>query len=412
MLVTQHYRPELIGSGPYLGDMAEWMAARGMGVRVFTCRPHYPAGAVPAPYRDGRRDREHHAGVEIERIAPWLPRRRNAAGRIAAELVFFLRGTMALASGRLRRSDLVVSLCPSIFSVVLGAVANRRGGRHVAVVHDIPSGLAAGLGMVTSGMLVRAMRWAEQAALNRTDAVLVLSDSMRRRLRDQGVKKPIEVLPVWVDTEIIRPSERSDSDRPTVMYSGNFGKKQALAQVLEMAALLDRRGLDAEIVLRGEGSEARTLKAEVVARGIGNIRFASLVPADQFAESLAAGDIHLVPQDASAADFAVPSKIFAIMAAGRPFVATARPGSLLWQLSARSGAFLCVPAGDPCAFADAIERLASDPGLRRALGAAGRRYTVAYHDKAVVLDRFLEVLNRDSSRLTGDAEPAAASSDL
>lgn len=392
--------------------MAEFLAAHGMDVRVLTCRPHYPSGVVPPSHADGKRDREWFGGVTIQRVNSWVPRRRGALPRILAELTFLLRGAAHLVAGRLRRADLVVSLCPSILTVLLGVLATRRGGRHVAVVHDIQSGLASGLGMVTNGLLVVVMRWLERIVFGRVSEIVVLSPSMRQHLRSQGVTRPIEILPIWIDSGKIRPLEGPRHGPLCAVYSGNFGKKQNLGQIVEMAAELERREVNVRIVLRGEGSEARSLAEQVAARELSNVRFAPLVPAERLAESLAEGDIHLVPQDGSAADFAVPSKIVTIMAAGRPFVATARPGSLLWQLMDASRAFLCVPAGDAAALADAVERLTRDPDLRHALGQNGRLYAVAHHDRSIVLERFRAILTRDAPERIGHGEPAAAPSDL
>ncbi len=409
LFVTQHYWPEALGSAPYCTDIAGALAAHGVAVTVFTCRPHYPEGVVPPNYAGGDRDRERLDGVQVERVAPWLPRRRDAFGRIFAEMVFLLKGLAALATGRIRRRDLVVSLCPSILTVLLGVLATRRRGRHIAVVHDIQSGLASGLGMVGAGPLVRLMSWAERVVLNRTSVVLVLSENMRRRLQAQGVKAPIDLLPIWVDTKLIVPLEKPASGVVNALYSGNFGRKQALPQLIDMAALLEKRGRNVRVTLRGAGSEAARLAEDVARRGLRNVRFAPLVPGDALVEGLADGDIHLVPQNGDAANFAVPSKVYTIMAAGRPFVASARPGSMLWQLMDDSHALLCVPAGDADALADAVERLAADPGLRHELGRNGRNYAMTRHDKAIVLKRFMTIAEGGPSERIGRGERAATS---
>ena len=46
-----NYSPELTGIGKYSGEMAEWLAARGHGVRVVTAPPYYPAWRVRTDYR-------------------------------------------------------------------------------------------------------------------------------------------------------------------------------------------------------------------------------------------------------------------------------------------------------------------------------------------------------------------------
>lgn len=393
LVVTQYYWPEMVGSGPYCSDLAEHLARQQWRVQVFTCRPHYPAGAVHANYRDGAGDREHRNGVTIRRVPPWRPDKRGAASRIASEAVFLARGLWALATGTVRRADLVVSLCPSILTVLLGCLAVRRRGRHVALVHDIQSGLAEALNMAGGRAVLAVMRRVERMVLNRTDMVLVLSDEMRIQLQRQGVTAPIDVLPLWVDARRIAPGEAEpgSAQPPTVLYSGNFGRKQALQQVVDMAAILQQRTGDIRIILRGEGSEKQALIDQAEAHGLRNVRFAPLVPAEHLAAALAEADIHLVPQDANTADFAVPSKAYAILAAGRPFVAAAREGSQLWRLMEESGALICVPAGDAGALADAVERLARDPELRRRLGEQGRRFVVANHSKDIVLARFADI---------------------
>ena len=99
-------------------------------------------------------------------------------------------------------------------------------------------------------------------------------------------------------------------------------------------------------MLRGRGSQAEHLAAEIAAKGLRNVQIADLLPPERLNAGLAEGDIHLVPQDPDAADFAVPSKIYNIMAAGRPFIATARPDSVLWRLQQECGGFVCVPPYD------------------------------------------------------------------
>lgn len=392
LLVTQHYWPEPIGSAPYLTDLAEWLAARDADIQVFTCRPHYPEGFVYAPYRHGQRGKETHGRVLIERVTPFQPWRRGVLGRVAREGLFLLQGLLAMTSRRIRRRALVISLCPSIFTVLLGIVTCRRNGQHIVLVHDIQSGLAAGLGMVGGHGIVALMCWLERVVLNRTDMILVLSENMRRRLREQGVRKPIEILPIWVDTDTICTTRTPRGTAVTVLYSGNLGVKQGLWQVLDMAERLQRRDSPVRLLLRGEGGEAAAIAAEVESRRLKNVRLAPLVPSERLSEGLARGAIHLVPQDVNAADFAVPSKAYTIMASGRPFVAATRPGSQLWKLCANSQAFLCVPPGDSDALADAVERLARDPLLRARLGRNGRRYVLRNHNKSLVLDRFISMV--------------------
>ena len=385
LFVTPYFRPELIGSGPFCADIAEWFSTNGTRMVVFTTRPHYPGNKVFPEYTNGSRDTEHDAGIRIERVSPFAHPGGSTARRMASEGLYLIQGIAALLRGRIHRRSLVLSLCPSIMAVLLGVLTRKRGGCHVAIVHDIQSGIASGLAMVGNRWLIRMMRTVEREALDRADLVVVLSDEMRRQLRLLGVTSRIEILPIWVDTDRIRPIERPPGDRITVMYSGNLGRKQALPQVIGLAGALRDRQAHVRFVVRGQGNQVETLIREATEKGLTEVEFLPLLPPEEFNLGLAEGDIHLVPQNPDAADFAVPSKVFNIMAAGRPFVATAREGSQLRRLEGTSGAFICVPPDDPEAFADAVMSLAEDEGLRRRLGQRGRRYVIEHHSRQKVL---------------------------
>jgi colanic acid biosynthesis glycosyl transferase WcaI len=160
-----------------------------------------------------------------------------------------------------------------------------------------------------------------------------------------------------------------------------------------MAEILQARRPEIQIVLRGNGNQADALRAEIAQRGLANVRLAELLPDGRLSEGLAVGDIHLVPLDPDAAAFMVPSKTFNIMAAGRPFVATAAPGSVLWRLRHRSGAFICVPPNDAPAFADAVLQLADDAALRADLGRRGRQFVERHLAKRKVLGDFMTRLD-------------------
>src|SRR5262245_16349837 len=271
LFVTRYYWPELIGSAPFSTDIAEWLTDHGRQTTVVSGLPHYPDAVVFPAYRDSRRPRETVCGVDVERLRAGPPRGSSALSRIVNEAEFLLRGLVGLASGRIRRHDVVLALCPSILSVALGVAARRRDGVCIAVVHDIQSGLAEKLGMVGGGRLATLMRACERAILNRTDLVGVLSAQMKSQLRRSGPSAttpvgpsaPVGVVPLWVDPDHILPAPAIQRSAIKVLYSGNLGRKQGLGQVVELARELAERRSDIEIVLRGNGSQASELVAEI-----------------------------------------------------------------------------------------------------------------------------------------------------
>lgn len=392
LIVTQCYWPEPTGSAPVVADLAGWLAGRGERVSVLTARPSYPENRVYAAYRDGSGDRQTHDGVTIRRVRAFPMRGGRFLGRLWHEGVLAAQMMWLSLRPGAPRYRYVLSVCPSLLLVLVGVVAKRRGGTHLCLVHDIQSGLAARLGLGGGVFGLRLLRWLEKATLSRADSLVLLSDEMRRTLAGMAVTRPMIVLPPHVNTDTIRPLPTPGRQPKTVLYSGNFGHKQGLDQILDAAAILNQRRPDIRFVLRGAGNVDAALRAKATTLNLTNTAIEGLAPAERFNEAMAEGDIHLVPQRPEGADFAVPSKAYAIMAAGRPYIATALPDTPLDRLSKESDACLVVPPGDPHALANAIVSLADDPARCAEMAAAGRRWVEANASREAVLGRLFALL--------------------
>ncbi len=398
LILTRHYAPEPTGSAPPMQLMAEWLAAHGRDVELITSRPSYPETRVFALYAHGEHDDARENGVHVRRWPTWPVRGAGLLARALPETRFMLqlitaRLSGAGLSGAGRPSAEVISLCPSILTVAAAALFRAAGGTHVVILHDIQSGLGAALGSrrvrLIMGMLRRVERW----ALGRADNLVVLSQSMADAVVQLGVRTPITILPPQIDCGAIVPLPQPDGP-PTLMYSGNLGRKQGLAQILDLAAILRHDAPDIRIIIRGEGALRVELAARIASEGLGNVALLPLVDRADIAASLASAHLHLVPQIAAGGDFAVPSKAYAIMAAARPFVTTATAGSAIARMAEESGGFVITPPDDASAFARIIIALLADPVRCADLGRRGRAYVETTADTDVVMRQLAALLRR------------------
>lgn len=386
LIVSNYYHPELTGIAPVVSDLTYWAVEQGLSPSVLTARPSYPLSQVYDGYEKGQRDSEVYRGVKVERVRSVVSKSRGTIGRLFEELSFV--ASAVLRNRRQYRG--VLSVCPSIFVVLVSPLFRRRGGQLVAMVYDIQSGLAQSLKFGGGGLVIKLLRWLEARALNRCDSIIVLTEAMKAELRMIGVDRPIGVIPPQVDVREIVPKPEVTTEEPVLLYSGNLGRKQGLDQILELARTLVERGSPAVIHIRGQGSERAELEAEAARSGLANVRFSDLAPRDRLSEALGEATLHLVPQNPSGASFALPSKVFSIMAARRAFVATAGPGTPLEQVTTQSGGGICVEADRPALFADAVEALLTDGPRRDALADSGRRYVETEIDREIVCRRILE----------------------
>lgn len=395
LILSLYFHPEPTGSAPPISDLALWLAERGEAPKVVTARPNYPDRVVFEGYRRGERDVEDWNGVSVRRLGNLVTSNSGVLGRLITESSFMA----ALAIHRLSglKSSAVISVCPSIFVSLVAPVFVSRGGRHLAIVHDIQSGLGEATG--ASGIAMRLLGRLERAALNRADAIITLSKEMGDALRDIGVTTPIEIAPPQIDVRKFEVSP--DPNAQIAVYSGAMGRKQGLHQILDAAEVLQSRGSSVRFVLRGQGGIKAELLADARARGLENVSFEALAAPGELNKAMALGSVHLVPQAAAGAEFAVPSKVFSIMACSRPFIATALPGSPLACLVEKCQAGICVPPNAPDAFADALEEAMANQALRESMGRNGRVYVECHVDRSVVCDHIWMALT--ANRTLNDA---------
>jgi colanic acid biosynthesis glycosyl transferase WcaI len=166
-----------------------------------------------------------------------------------------------------------------------------------------------------------------------------------------------------------------------VAYSGNLGRAHDSTTILEAAAALEG---DSDIVflMIGGGAGMRTLEREVQARGLTNFRFTPYQSRDTLSDSLAAGDVHLVSLRPELEGLVVPSKLYGVLAAGRPVVFVGDPDGELAALVATTKVGVSVKSGDPDELCRALRALRDDEGRRMRMGVRARevfeeRYTLA-----------------------------------
>lgn len=204
------------------------------------------------------------------------------------------------------------------------------------------------------------------------------------------------LFPNWSDIDFVHPLPRMNSVRDylgvksehiLVLYSGNIGKKQGLEILLEVAEQFSYRE-DIKFVLVGDGAERANLEKLAAYKAIKNISFFDLFPWEQVPELLAAGDIHIVAQNAEAADLVMPCKLTNILAAARVSIVTAEIGTGLYENMNTAQAGLVIPPNDIDAFAKALLELADNRELREEMGINARRYAEKYLSKEEILGDF------------------------
>jgi colanic acid biosynthesis glycosyl transferase WcaI len=369
---NRSYWPDTTATGQLLTELAEdLVSVHGMQVTVVTGYPLIERGHdLPAS--------EHRNGVRIVRARGTTFSPRSFGGRAANYVTYFLSALWIAV--RLPRQDVTVALTdPPIIGLAALAARPRHG--MVFFCQDIFPEVAGLLEDFRSPLINMLLDRLNRYMLRRAARVVALGDTMASRLIHGKNADParMTVIHNWADSAAIVPSPKDNAfarahglhDRFVVLHAGNIGLSQNLEMVIDAAAALQQRR-DILVLFIGDGNRRPALEQAAAARGLDNVRFLPFQPRAEMRWSYAAADVCLVSLKPGLAGYIVPSKVYPILAAGRPYVAAVEPLSEVAAITERHRCGVVVAAGDAAALAAAVVRLADNPQEREAMGGRAR----------------------------------------
>jgi colanic acid biosynthesis glycosyl transferase WcaI len=306
---------------------------------------------------------------------------------------------LAVPRALLLPCDLILAMTDPPFEGIVGAfVALLKGKPFVYNIRDMYPDMAVGGSIVQPGLLSRLWEKLHRWALRRATRVVALGEDMRNRIIAKGVPSanisvvrdgaeiPAPGAPAPpLDNEVVRAIR--GNFRFVLLHAGNLGFYGAWDKILAGARDLSEDGVG--VVFVGEGAERDRLQA--AATDIPNVRFLSFFPASKIASVLAAADAHLITVKRGLEGVVVPSKMYGILAAGKPIVAVAPRECDVVSLGEKQGFSIYVDPDDPAAFANATRQLAGNPQLLSKMGIAAAA-AVPEYERGKELAKLITIL--------------------
>jgi colanic acid biosynthesis glycosyl transferase WcaI len=404
IFINRYFHPDHSATSQMLSDLA-FALAKTYEVAVVTGRQRYddPLAAL-AP-------RDSVGGVEVVRA--WTTRfgRDHLPGRSVDYLSFYLSAARAL--WRIAaRGDIVVAMTdPPLVSVVAAVVCRLRGARLVNWLQDLFPEVAEALGpRWIRGPLAALLRGLRNASLRSARLNVVLGPRMTSRVEALGIPgESIRIIPNWADGARIRPIDARASarrrewgllDRFVVAYSGNMGRAHEFDTMLRAARLIQASEAAAQpeaghrtaFLFIGGGAQADSIGRRARALGLTEWSFKPYQPRESLADSLGAADVHLVSLRPELEGLVVPSKLYGILAAGRPLAFVGAEDGEVGRLVLREELGFVVAPGRDVELAENLIRLRDDPALRAAMGARARRVFEERFDFPIAAARFGKIL--------------------
>ena len=395
-VLSELYYPEETSTGYFLTRIAEGLA-RHFTVGAICGQPSYAAKGLRAPAREMRN------GVEICRCRGTTFDKDSTVLRLAN--AFTVSGAVFLAAlRRVRRGDCVLVVTnPPVLPFLAMAACRMRGAKCLVLIHDVYPEVLFACGMVTpEGIVARVLSWLSRRLCLRAEVNIVLGRDMKQLLaRKTGDEGRITIIPNWADLTEVSPLPREGNaflerlglpGKFVVQYAGNMGRTHGLDSLLGAAERL-QNCLEVHFLFIGSGARKDWLEQAARDRGLRNVTVLPRQPREELSAVLSACDVAVISFLPGMAGVSVPSRMYNILAAGKPILGVTDRDSELALVIEEERVGWVVPPSQPEKIVEAIQDARSAPDVLAEMGQRARTVAEKKYSPESVIQAYVSLID-------------------
>ena len=423
LVIQQHFYPEVAATGQLLLDLCEDLVKAGYKVKVITGNP------TEIPQEVQRRNilrKENYKGIEIFRLKNTAFDKYRMAGRVLNYLSFhFLIFFHMLFY---ERPDLVFVLSTPPFISFSGLILKIfKRSKVIYNVQDLFPDLAVELGKLKNKQFIGFLKKLSELIVRKVDKVVVVGEYMERKIRGEllretrvgvgpsasgsanaGVKNDhIITIHNWANGDRIKVLKNEDAcaennylkkkwgleGKFVVLYSGNIGYLHEFDTIIAAAEYLAKEGMEEIVfVFIGEGVKKEYIERKVKEKGLNNVLFFPFQPRAILKYSLGLAGVSLVTLEKGFEGMVVPSKIYGILASGRPIIAVVGRESEVTEIIRKGRCGEVVKIGDYKALSEKIISYYNNHKKCYEEGINGRKYFEENFDRKIATEKYIKVI--------------------
>ncbi len=403
MIISEPFYPQVAAIGQLLTDLSEDLIKAGYQIKVITGNPNnifFKNNTIPR--------KENYKGIEIIRLKNTTFTKYRMAGRVLNYLTFhFLVFSRVLFY---ERPHLVFVLSTPPFISFSGLMLKiLKKSKVIYNVQDLFPDLAIELGKLKNKLFIGFLKKLSELIVRKVDKVVVVGEYMEKKIREELLKETSEnnhiiTIHNWADGDKIKVLRGNIEDnflrkkwglegKFVVLYSGNIGYLHEFDTIIYAADFLAKEGLkEIVFVFIGEGIKKNYIEEKAREKGLNNILFFSYQPREMLTYSLGLADVSLVTLEKGFEGMVVPSKIYGILASGRPVIAVVGGESEIVEIIREGNCGEVVKIGDYQALVNSIMDYYKNSKKCREDGLNGRRYFERNFDRKIATKKYIEVI--------------------
>lgn len=375
LLHTLLFPPDGNSNAYIFADIALELKKLGHNVTVIATTPHYSVlqeNIDKQPFSNGERKwykRSEFHGIPCYHIV--VPSVKGSMKKRLMTYVKFHWYAMKLSKRDEIKAEAVITQSPPLSIGIINAIiAKIKKAKAVYVVQDLfPDGPIT-QGKIKNKLVICILRAIEKSVYKRNDSVIAISDGIKGHLEKRVPKnKVLKTIPNFADTEIYHPMPRENElsdkynvrDKFVVSYVGNIGNAHDLSPILYCANEL--KELNIEFIIAGNGIKKEYFETRAKEEGLDNVKFIGYQKREDTPYINAFSDICLVMLAPHVKSFSFPSKIYTLMAMGKPIIVMCSSESNAADFITSTKSGWAVESGDYQAFTSLVKELYYDRSL-------------------------------------------------
>lgn len=403
VFVINYFYPDYASTGQLLTELCLHIQ-HDFQITVIAAQPQEE---IERNKKSERFSKDRLENIDIIRIRLPKQDKRNKWSRLRYIAAYFFYAILLV----LKQKDVQILYTistPPILGGLIGTIGKFfKRTKHIYNIQDFNPEQAEAVSYMKNKSVYRAAKWLDTINCKYADHIITVGHDMQETLYKRFANQAITdctVINNWTDEQEIVPLTKDHfkvqefirgngwENKFIIMYSGNMGLYYDLENLIKITSDFSNHD-DIVFAFIGDGAVKDVMETYVQQNQLNNVFFLPFQPKAEIKYTLNAADVHLVVNQKGIKGVSVPSKIYGVMAAGKPILGVLEKGSEACLLIENSGCGIVV---EPQDYSKVVEELKSLYNLDRHLltnkGIQGREYLEQYLRKEQSLDKYRSLL--------------------
>ncbi|WP_144505661.1 glycosyltransferase family 4 protein [Bacillus mycoides] len=401
--VINYFYPDFASTGQLMTELCLDLQ-NDFDITVIAAQPNY-AGEKVSTKKLFEEDRLEN--MKIIRIRLPEVDKASKLSRMKYIFSYFILANIALLKEK--GVDLIYTISqPPVLGGLIGTIGKfLKKTKHVYNVQDFNPEQADAVSYTNKQSVFRIAKKIDMLNCKYSDCVIVVGNDMSETLKQRFIGKKVPnhaVINNWTNEQEVVPLDKSNEhierflkdnklkDKFIIMYSGNVGLYYDLENIIKVTEHF-REKKDLAFVFIGEGAVKKDMQEFVCNNKISNVYFLPYQPKEFIKYSLNAADVHLVVNQKGIKGVSVPSKIYGVMAAGKPILGVLEQGSEAQMLIEKSNSGIVVEPQDYDGIIQTINQFYQmEKDKVKELGHNGRKYLDENLKREISINKYRNLL--------------------